>query len=95
MQKYETLSKGGDEKKWSITADERSRSTSLDTKERLKAFISRQDYLHRHSNNTDEQMKICESKTGSVTLKKSFHDSSVGTEDFNEIDLKNSIQSID
>ena len=40
-------------------------------------------------------MKICESKTGSVTLKKSFHDSSVGTEDFNEIDLKNSIQSID
>lgn len=48
--------------------------------------------MHRQNDSTS---RVCETRTGCVTLKKSFHDSSVGTEDFNEMDLKNSIQSID
>ena len=50
--------RGGDS-----SLQERSRSTSLDTKERLKAFIHRQDYLNRR---TDSETQI-----GSVTLKNS------------------------
>lgn len=43
------------------STQDRSRSTSLDTKDRLKAFIHRQDYLNRR---TDSETYV-----GSVTLK--------------------------
>ena len=64
--------------------DERNRSTSLGTKERLKAFMHRQDYLNRRG---DSQMQ-----TGSVTLKDpSPNELAMSKEDFDELDLRNSI----
>jgi len=55
--KYEVLAK----EERAVVNEQRSRSTSLDTKDRLKAFISRQDFLNRRGES--------ELQTGSVTLK--------------------------
>ena len=76
--------------------EQRSRSTSLDTKERLRAFISRQDQLYRQNN--DSVTLSNPPTTGSMTLKKSSGGPSESQHQFGskaefdiEIDLKNSI----
>mmetsp|Transcript_45563 Transcript_45563/g.60452 ORF Transcript_45563/g.60452 Transcript_45563/m.60452 type:complete len:129 (-) Transcript_45563:1292-1678(-) len=87
--KYEQLTKEEGSAPLGASQQDRSRSTSLDTKERLKAFIHRQDYLNRRADS--------ETQIGSVTLKNSSKQPHhpMSKEDFDEIDLRNSIQSID
>lgn len=57
-----------------------------DTKDRLRAFINRNEVSKR----AESPPGIPQAKTGSVTLK-----TAAAREDFDEVDLKNSIQSID
>ena len=93
VQKYENLAKDEFSATRQKGSQDRSRSTSLDTKERLKAFINRQDVMNRQSAESSKLNALSTKETP-----KQAHDSDIvvtSKEDFDEIDLKNSIHSID